>query len=324
MTQHLKICPEANAQNIVNGNKNIVEPHINGDHNNIAGGDIINNNITINIHPYNTSDIDHLTDDEKLDILLSNRGSVIEIVCKVNLDPNKPDHHNMYVNDIKSPHMIVCDGIKWETAPCKTMMTNIVETKKLDLETIFEEMKTFLKDDQITNIKEALAKLNMCDDKIIKKIMVYLKPILYDNKKMVKATRQKQEQQQQQQQINPPIKQNGDDKDKYKWALKKGVTIADVRKKGMERKLLAVNKINSMRYDIMYLLNMYIRNNTIDENEFDLINNRIESTRDITILKIITISLIQSIVSNKKLSNEFINNKIKTEIEINKFASTYF
>jgi hypothetical protein len=67
------------------------------------------------------------------------------------------------------------------------------------------------------------------------------------------------------------------------------------------------------------LLKKSVNNKMIDDTNFKLINNRIETANDIKILKIIINSLFKSTYFNIQISDEFIDDKIIQEDIVNEF-----
>ncbi len=120
-----------------NKNKNIQ----NGDVTNIvknikAERDVtINNNKNINnnyyyISPFAQEEINKLTIIEKMSTLLSQENPIIEIILVTNLNPNKPEYHNIGYTDLKSGYGIIFNGKTWERKEINAIINELLARKK--------------------------------------------------------------------------------------------------------------------------------------------------------------------------------------------------
>lgn len=306
LQRHLKICQNTiTAQTtILKGNNNV------GCGNQITHNGDINNNFTINIFPFGKDGVESLSTEEKLDILLSNQGLIIEIICKVNFDPNKPSHHNMYISDIKSPYGVVYNGEKWTTVRYPNIVHTLVEAKKVDLEKILDEMKEYLNDDIVDGIRKALSRFNLCDHKFFKQIMIHIKPILYDNRELIMNTRCKQKKSD----TNDNVHKN----DKYKKILKDGLTLSDIEKQISEK-----NKINKLccvkREESYYFLKMLSDSDNIDSDTLNTIKTKIDTSTDLLFLRSMTSAIIKCLFINEPVDIDFIFKSIELDKEINNY-----
>jgi len=106
LTRHRKNC-KSNKNNI-NGTNNHDNTLIAGDNNTI-------NNIYVNliIVPHGKDGIKDLELKDIKNILKSDSHPIENMILKVNFDPDKPQHHNVYYSDIKSAYGEVYEDQKW-------------------------------------------------------------------------------------------------------------------------------------------------------------------------------------------------------------------
>jgi len=145
-----------------------------------------NNNITVNILPYEQTDISHLTDRDYQRAF--NRASmcVPQILEKVHFDPEQPQNHNVYISSMNNKYITLHDGERWnlrdreETiedlfADAEYMLENKLETWQEE-----EDPKTerATKKFQIyLEVKEKAALYN--------KIKQELKMLLFNNRSLI-------------------------------------------------------------------------------------------------------------------------------------------
>ena len=155
-----KIDVKNNINNNVKNNKNITNKNKNNNGNinsQFVNGD--NNKIIIkhyNLFPFGKDGMDCLTIPEKIAIFSSDENPMEMIIVKVNLDANKPNHHNVGIPDLQSGYGIIFDGDKWITERINVIMEVILDSKEKDLIKIHDEIKDFLSDDVNKTIKDTL------------------------------------------------------------------------------------------------------------------------------------------------------------------------
>jgi len=73
----------------------------------------INNNVTVNILPYEQTDVSHLTDRDYQRAF--NRASmcVPQILEKIHFDPEKPQNHNVYISSMNNKYIKLHNGERW-------------------------------------------------------------------------------------------------------------------------------------------------------------------------------------------------------------------
>ncbi len=125
----------------------------------------INNNSNNNyyfISPFGQEEIAKLTTIEKMSTLLSKENPIVEIILITNLNPQKPEYHNVGYTDLKSGYGVMFNGKTWEKKEVNTMINDLLLTKKNDLFKIRLEMSPFLSSEHKKIIEEKL--LNVKDN----------------------------------------------------------------------------------------------------------------------------------------------------------------
>ena len=151
-------------------NKKIKNIQINGDAknsnsitaNNVTannGDVVINNNNNNNyyiISPFGQNEIDKLSTLEKISTLLSQENPIVEIILITNLNPNKPEYHNIGYTDLKSGYGVIFNGKTWERKEINVIINELMMTKKNDLFKIRIEISPFLSEEHKKIIEEKL------------------------------------------------------------------------------------------------------------------------------------------------------------------------
>jgi hypothetical protein len=130
-------------------------------HNNITGNVTVgNNNKNINnyylISPFAQEEINKLTIIEKMSTLLSQENPIIEIILITNLNPNKPEYHNIGYTDLKSGYGIIFNGKTWERKEINVIINELLAAKKNDLFKIKLEINQYLSEEHKKIIEEKL------------------------------------------------------------------------------------------------------------------------------------------------------------------------
>src|SRR5271155_5436037 len=108
---------------------------------------------------------------------------------KVNFDPNKPQHHNVYYPDIKSTYGEVFEDQQWTKKKINEILNTLIDAKREDLNNILNEMSELFNEETINKIKRVLKNTDYTRLDCRKKLMSYLKPILCNKKGIVEKTR---------------------------------------------------------------------------------------------------------------------------------------
>jgi uncharacterized protein YoxC len=160
------------------------------------------NNINIIINPFGCDDMSKLTDKQKLSVLKKCYMSIPELIKMVNLNPDLPENHNVYISNMKSDFGHINNGTKWILTKVDELIDDVISKKKDDIEELLEAFEEALPEKVIDRIRDVIATLDynpMSDDikdkeklKFKKKIKDEVKLLLYNNKEIPQATREKQ------------------------------------------------------------------------------------------------------------------------------------
>ena len=147
------------------------------------------NNITVNILPYEQTDVSHLTDRDYQRAF--NRASmcVPQILEKVHFDPEQPQNHNVYISSMNNKYITLHDGERWnlrdreETiedlfADAEYMLENKLETWQEEEDPKSE--RATKKFQIYLEVKEKAALYN--------KIKQELKLLLFNNRSLITET----------------------------------------------------------------------------------------------------------------------------------------
>jgi hypothetical protein len=115
-----------------------------------------NNNNYYYISPFGKEEINKLTIIEKMSTLLSQENPIIEIILITNLNPDKPEYHNIGYTDLKSGYGIIFNGKTWERKEINTIINELLAAKKNDLFRIKLEINQYLSDEHKKIIEEKL------------------------------------------------------------------------------------------------------------------------------------------------------------------------
>ena len=261
---------------------NIKNNNIHGNNQIISGdnGKIIVKNY--NLFPFGKDGVDCLSIPEKITIFSSDENPMEMIIVKVNLDINKPNHHNVGIKDLQSGYGIIFDGDKWLTERISAIMEVLLESKEKDLLKIHDEIKDFLSDDVNKSIKDTLNDLNHnlnrgnhIDIKSKKTLIAHLKKYFYNNRKLAIKFKKHTSNES----ITDKNSMN-DDNNRFENILKKGCTIEDIENhiKNKKQKETKINVLNDL---CSHLLSILRAQNNVNKNYFSLILSRINTISDI-------------------------------------------
>ena len=153
---------------------------------------INNSTITQNIQnnikllAYDKTDISDLTEKDFIRCLNHNNMCVPHLVKRIHFNPKKPENHNVFISNLKSGHIMIYDGRKWNTFNRDEIVDDIFDDKHDILEQKYEEWISIGKDYPIIyhKFKRYLEKIN--NDIVLKKVKDELKFTLYNNRNVVK------------------------------------------------------------------------------------------------------------------------------------------
>jgi hypothetical protein len=201
LKEHIEKCKlkkdKHNTDNILSGNSDFVN------YNNISKSTIntTKNTINIIINPFLSDDMSKLTDKQKTNILKKCYESIPELIRQVNFNPDMPENHNVYISNIKSSYGHINDGKKWIITKVDNLINDLISKKKDDIEDLLEEFADQLPEKVIDKIRDVIASIEydpMADDvkdkdkmKFKKRVLDEVKMLLYNNKEIPQATREK-------------------------------------------------------------------------------------------------------------------------------------
>jgi len=160
-----------------------------GNHNNNTTNNTqINNNVTVNILPYEQTDVSHLTDRDYQRAFSRASMCVPQILEKIHFDPEKPQNHNVYISSMNNKYIKLHNGERWnlrdreETvedlfADAEYMLENKLETWQEEEDPKSE--RATKKFQIYLEVKEKAALYN--------KIKQELKLLLFNNRSLITA-----------------------------------------------------------------------------------------------------------------------------------------
>lgn len=215
LNRHMKSCKYNVKKKI---SKNNHTNKLNGDNN--ANNNLLNDCTDVNINYDNRTTIinkecdtkivlcvfgndgDNITINKFMDAVESRTGVIEKLIELVNFDPDSPEHHNVYCHDRKSGAGFIYSKDGWVSKRMNEILDKLVDSKKSDIAKIFNKMSNALSD---TAKKRLLDAIDLANEAPIghdgrrnpypigsrKEVKKYIKEILYNNRDMVIATRNK-------------------------------------------------------------------------------------------------------------------------------------
>ncbi len=162
---------------------------VKGNNNNTNQVVVIDSPITINLTVFGKDGVKNLTYDEIVNLMNSNENLVQFLIKNVNLNPNKPQHHNILYTNLRSAYEK--DG--WVEKKISEIIDKLIDAKLEDLNDIMNEMN-FLTDDSKQKIRDTIIGLDRTKPGARKKFASYIKPILYNHREMIEKTKLTKEQ----------------------------------------------------------------------------------------------------------------------------------
>lgn len=131
---------------------------INGNNNNPILANFIKSPVTINLVYFGEDGIKNLTYDEINNLFKSNENLVEFLIKTVNLNPDKPQHHNILYSNLRSAYGKAYKNDKWVTNKISELIDILIDAKLEDLNDILNEMD-FLNKKTKNKIKETIRDL---------------------------------------------------------------------------------------------------------------------------------------------------------------------
>lgn len=183
---------------IVNGNENIINnvEKINNQNNNIVNKQNINtqnnidnqiNNFVIQpiLHKYDYNDINDLTLFEQYLSITSKKSPYTAFLDNLNLNPTKPQYHNMLYSDVSRNTINVHNGEKWIREVVKYALSNVIDSHRIMIMIIFNRFRIFLSQKATHLTKKAFYYGSPEPSNLYfhKKVVKNIKLHLYNNRK---------------------------------------------------------------------------------------------------------------------------------------------
>ena len=191
LDRHAKTCTvkiNKNKHNKLSNNNKALNNNTKSN-NNKTNIDSLNNNVVFNLFVFGKDGCDNLLANEITKILNCDGNLLTSLVENVNCNPNKPNHHNIYYNDIKSAYGEIFGGNKkWNKKKIDDILEILIDAKIEDLNDILNNLN-YLNKKSRNKIKETITHFDASHPNARKNLKSFLKPILYNSKDMVKKTR---------------------------------------------------------------------------------------------------------------------------------------
>lgn len=187
-------------QLLKNGQQTQIMSHCNNDNsvtnntnsNNTNYGTV--NNVNIHINAVGQENTDFLTMKDKMEIVEKMHKSVITYIEKVNFNPDHPENHNVYVQNLKNSYGAMFNGIKWETRHISDIVESLMDYSRNKIEEIKEELseKGKMRNYVEGRLDELFDAIDGDDSEASQNIMKVaeerIKFLAYDNREIVKET----------------------------------------------------------------------------------------------------------------------------------------
>ncbi|AYV85726.1 MAG: mg15 protein [Satyrvirus sp.] len=277
------------------------------------------NNITINcnnLKPFGEEEIDGLTTKDIKEIFNSNENPIIMLIIKTNLNPSKPEYHNVGITDTKSALNYIYDGETWVKEQNKIIMDKLLHAKEKDLNTIHNIVSDTLSQEDNENIQKKIEKIGNVIRKITgidiknnKLLIANIIKYIYNHKELFLQSKRK----------NPGKKIS---KPKIKTENKGFDLLTDEHLKERFENLYEQRRKIVLKKEIAKdLLSQLLVENKIDITRQKLITDRINETTDKDIINTINSCLIKSLYFGKKINNKIIDDNIEKDRTTNNFIN---
>ena len=148
---------------------------------------IVNNYNNIKLIAFGEEDLSYISDEVCKKILNKGFQSVPNLVQFVHFNKNKPEHHNVYISNMRDNYVMIYDGDKWKLSDRSEILDQLLEDKRFYLVEKFEELVESLNHITIRKFKRFLDQQD--DDEIANNIKKEIRLILYNNKDLPEKTK---------------------------------------------------------------------------------------------------------------------------------------
>ena len=157
--------------------------------NNTTNNTQINNNVTVNILPYEQTDVSHLTDRDYQRAF--NRASmcVPQILEKIHFDPEKPQNHNVYISSMNNKYIKLHNGERWNLRDREETLEDLFA----DAEYMLENKLETWQDEEDPKSERATKKFQIYLEvkekaALYNRIKQELKLLLFNNRSLITET----------------------------------------------------------------------------------------------------------------------------------------
>jgi hypothetical protein len=201
-TKHLEKLEKQN-EVIVTRNKEIVKENkvlkgstiIKNNNNNNTTNNTTNNinntqNNIINIVAFGHEDLSYLSDKICKNICGTGYQSPINLIKEIHFNKDKPEHHNVYISNMKDQYCNIYDGEKW----CTDIKEDVIETLYDDSKCFLGEKYNEIKGDMANKYRKKFDRFDNDKSKNVdKNAKNDVKLILYNNRDIPLKTRKNEE-----------------------------------------------------------------------------------------------------------------------------------
>ena len=148
----------------------------------------IQNNNNVQLVAFGQEDLYAIPDKECKFYLNKGFDSVIKFIEFIHFNKNKPEFHNVYIPNIQTLYANIFNGKDWELKQKEEIINQLIDDKECFLNDKFKELFNTL-DMQTKKKYQNLKDRN--DEKEEKRIKKDIELLLYNNKKLIKQTKNK-------------------------------------------------------------------------------------------------------------------------------------
>jgi len=164
----------------INGNNN----HVNNTTNNTT------TNYNTKLVAFGDEDLSFIADSVYKKIFNDGLNSVPKLVEYIHLNKDKPENMNIHLSNLKDQYLSIFDGEDWNVEIKNNLLDDMYYKNADALEKKFKELDKELGSDVIKKFKRFID--NVDDDETMKNVVMALKLILYNKRKLVEENKKRQ------------------------------------------------------------------------------------------------------------------------------------
>lgn len=127
-------------QIITNTDNSVTTNNTTNNTNNTTNNGTINNTVNIQINALGHENTDYLTTKDKVEIVEKMHKSIITYIEKIHFNPDHPENHNVYVQNLKNSYGAMFNGNRWETRHIADIVEFMMDYSRNKIEEIREEL----------------------------------------------------------------------------------------------------------------------------------------------------------------------------------------